>query len=65
MDTVGEREAGTSWENSIEIYRAMYKIDRRKLLNNRELNLVLCDILEGWDGVWKGGTRRRRYVYTL
>ena len=29
-----------------------------------ELNPVLCDNLEGWDGKLEGGSRGRRHMYT-
>ena len=46
VDTVGEREGGTNWESSVETY--MLPVWRR------ELRLVLCDNLEGWDVVGSG-----------
>ena len=30
-------------------------------IKHRELSLVLCDDLEGWDGGWEGGSRGRGY----
>ena len=45
-DAVGERKGGTNWESSMETY--MLPVWRR------ELRLVLCDNLEGWDVVGGG-----------
>jgi len=35
-----------------------------KKQSNRELNLVLCDDLAGWDGSGEGGSIERGYMYT-
>ena len=73
VDTVGEGQGGMYGESSMETYALPYVkyIARGHLLyeGHRELNLVLCDDLEGWDGVgwgwgWEGGSRGRRHVYT-
>ena len=32
-------------------------------VQQRELSLMLCDDLEGWDGGWEGGSRGRGDVY--
>ena len=55
MEIAGEREGGTSREGGTGTYtllrvnrlKKIKKIASRKLLCNRELNLVLCDNLEG------------------
>ena len=56
VDTVGEREGRTNGESSIETYTLLYvkQIANGELLYYRELNLMLCDNLEGWDGVGGG-----------
>ena len=32
-------------------------------MSHRELSLVPCDDLEGWDVAWEGGSRGREYMY--
>ena len=56
METVGEGRDGTNWDSSIEKYIAVCKIDSQWefAVRCRELNMVLCDNLEGWDGVGSG-----------
>ena len=67
-DTGGEGEVGTNWESSMETYTLPYlKLDSGKLLYDSESsNWVLCDNVEGWDGVGGGvgGSRRREHTYT-
>ena len=74
VDTVGEGEGGRNWESIMETYTLPYvnylaicKLDSwwEFAAWFRELNLVLCDHLEGWDG---GETEERleregTYVY--
>ena len=45
LNTVGEGDDGTNWENSTETY-----ITIGKRVWHGELNGVLCDNLEGWTG---------------
>ena len=57
MDTVGEEEGGMNWERSTETYSLLYvKLDSQWefAVWCKELNPVLCDSLEGWDGVGGG-----------
>ena len=43
----------------------MFKTDSwwEVAVQHKELSLVLCDDLEGWDGGWAGGSRGRGYMY--
>ena len=57
VDTAGEGEGGANWEGSIEAYTlpAVKQTDSGSLLYDAESsNSVLCDNLEGWDGVGSG-----------
>ena len=67
--TLGEEEDGTNWEMSIDKYTlpcVKYIASGKPPYRCRELSLVLCDDLEGWDGVknWRGDLRRRGHMYT-
>ena len=55
-NSTGEGVGGTNWESSTETYTLLYikSIASGKWLCNKELNLVLCDDLEVWDGVGSG-----------
>ena len=58
MDTVEEGESGTNWESITETYALPYvkQITSENLLYDAgSSNPVLCNNLEGWDGV--GGAR--------
>ena len=66
VDTGREKESGMNREVSIDIYtlpcvKEIASGDRQ----HRELDLVLCEDREGWDG-WGTveGPRRRGYMYT-
>ena len=52
---MGEGEAGTERESSIDIYTLpnVKWMARGKLLHSTEINSILCEDLEGWDR--KGG----------
>ena len=52
-----------NWESSIETYIIVCKIDSQWefAVGHRELNLVLCDNLEGWEASSRG--RGHRYTY--
>ena len=72
MEIAGEREGGTSREGGTGTYtllrvnrlKKIKKIASRKLLCNRELNLVLCDNLEWWDGARRdSGERGHMYAH--
>ena len=65
VDTVWEEEGGTNWKNSMERYITICKIESGNLLGNRELNSVLCDNLDLWDGKEVGGRFKKEgtYVY--
>ena len=54
MDTAGEREGGT--ESGTETYTLLCVRDSQWgfVVCHRELNLMLCDNLNGWDGVGDG-----------
>ena len=56
VDTVREGESGTNWGNGMETYITVHKIDSEREFAGwlRELNPVLCDNLEGWEGVGDG-----------
>ena len=59
VDTVGEGKGVTNKEISTEIYTLPYVKQRagaggNLLYDKRSSNLVLCDYLEGWDGVGSG-----------
>ena len=66
LDT-GEEECGMIWDSSIETYIAICKIDSQweSEVWHRDPNLVLCNNLEGWDGVGGGRevTEGGEYVY--
>ena len=59
--TVEEGEGGTDWENSMETYIIICKIDSKVefAVQHKEFNPVLCDNLEGWDGEGSGRGFRR------
>ena len=75
MDTVGEGVGETNGESSIETHTLPYikRIASGNLLSDTgSSNLVLCDNLDGWDGVGAGkevqeeGTKKQRkgtYIY--
>ena len=75
MDTVGEGVGGTNGESSIETHTLPYikQIASGNLLSDTgSSNLVLCDNLDGWDGVGaekevqEKGTKKQRkgsYIY--
>ena len=60
-------EGGTFWESGTEIYVSPYATHRELegscCIQHRELNPVLCDNLEGWDGVEERLRREGIYVY--
>ena len=60
------REWGKLREQSGNIYITICKIDSKWefAVWHRELNLVLCDNLEGWDGRWKGSSGGKGHMYT-
>ena len=65
VDTFGEGEVGMNSESSIETYTLTYVkwiASGNLLYDTGSSNSVLCDNLEGWDGV--GGFRRRGHKYT-
>ena len=53
-DTVGEEEGGTNGESNTETYMLPYVKQRASgnlLYETGSSDLVLCDNLEGWEGV--------------
>ena len=57
MDTMGEGEGGTNRESSVETYTLPFVkyISGGNLLNDvGNSDPLLCDNLEGWDGVGGG-----------
>ena len=53
----GEKGEGEMYgESNTEIYNTIYKIDSQWefAIWFRELKPELCNILEGWEGVWGG-----------
>ena len=59
VDTVREAEGGINWESSTETYTLLcvkQPASGNLLYDAGSSNLVLCDNLEGWDGV--GGGRK-------
>ena len=53
-----------NWESSMETYTLPYgkqTASGKLAYNTRELNSVLCDNLEGWEGGSRG--RGRMYTY--
>ena len=57
MDTISEEEGGVNWENSIETHKvqhAKWTASGNLLHDARMSNPVLCDNLEGRDGVGGG-----------
>ena len=68
MDTGGDGEGGMSWEIrfDINILPCVKQTATGNLLYSTGSSfLVLCDDLDGWDGVgvWQGGLRGRVCVY--
>ena len=51
-----EGEGETNGESNMETYATIYKIDSQWefAIWLRELKPELCNILEGWEGVWGG-----------
>jgi len=35
------------------------------VIQHRELSSVLCNVLEGWNRVWKGHPRGNRYMFNI
>ena len=64
VDTVWEREGGTDRESSIDTYTIMCQISSlwEAAREDRELNLVLCDDLEGCGG-GRGGRLKTEGTY--
>ena len=61
----GGKEKVEQIESSIDINTAVCKIDSwwEGTVQCRELSMVLCADLEGWDeGTWEGGTRERGHM---
>ena len=57
LGTVGDAEGGMDWQSSTETYTlpCVKQIASGNLLNDPgSSNLVLCDNLEGWDGMESG-----------
>ena len=57
MDTMGEGEGGTNRESSVETYTlpfVKYKSGGNLLYDVGSSDPLLCDNLEGWDGVGGG-----------
>ena len=74
VDTLGEREGGQIERVALKLILPCVKqIAKGKSLCSRERSLVLCDDLEGWDGVevrkgWGGGFKREEtcvYVWLI
>ena len=67
VDTVGEGEGGTNWENSMETYITIWKRDSmwEFAVWHRELKPVLCDNLRvGWGRMGRKVTGGRGHMYT-
>ena len=68
MDTMGEGEGGTNRESSVETYTlpfVKYKGGGNLLYDVGNSDPLLCDNLEGWDGLGGGAEVQREgtYVY--
>ena len=61
MDTDGEGVMNREGSTDLYTLPCVKQITNGK---HRELNLVLCDDLEGWDEGWEGDSREGGYMYT-
>ena len=71
VDTVGEGENGMNWESSLGTHTLPYVkeiVSGNLLYDAASSNQVLCDNLDGWNGVgggrWEGGSERKGHMST-
>ena len=67
LDTAGKKTVG--WTERVALKHIDYHMQNRWMMGSCyitwELSAVLCDNVEGWDGVgaWRGGSRGRGHMY--